>query len=97
MPPVWDKTMPRQNALTWPILELLDEELNETLEEPGAELEPEPIPTDALFMAECDVFLTRDGSDAFTLTLRRRGLVSEIRLTAGVDESGTPALVALVA
>ena len=85
----------RHSHLPWPILELIDQELDPPAPEPTAA--PEPIPADAVFMAECDVFLTRDGAGAFTLTLKHRGRVSEIKLTADIDASGAPSLFAFVA
>ena len=87
--------MARHHAPTWPILELLDYELNEPIEVTVPE--PDPVAADALFMAACDVFLTRDGTDTFTLTLKHRGQVSEIHLKAELDETGAPSLLALVA
>ena len=87
--------MPSRNPVTWPILEFLDSELGIQSQEPAPQCEP--VPADALFMAACDVFLTRDGADAFTLTLKHRGQVSEIKLTAGLDDSGLPSLLAFVA
>jgi hypothetical protein len=87
--------MSRHSALPWPVLELLDDELNEPIEVPAQAVAP--MPAEAVFMASCDVFLTRDGSDTFTLTLKHRGQVSEIRLRAALDESGAPSLLALVA
>ena len=86
-----------RSAVPWPIIELFDAELSAA---PAPEVEaapgPEAIPAEALFMAGCDVFLTREGADVFMLTLKHRGQVSEIRLRAGVDASGQPALLAFV-
>ena len=86
--------MSLRTPVSWPVIELLDEEL-----EPAPstiEPEPAPVPADAVFMASCDVFLTRDAADAFTLTLKHRGHVSEIRLTAGIDGCGALTLSAIV-
>lgn len=89
--------MSYRNAVAWPIIELFDAELGlDPQTEPEIATEPAPIPAEAVFMAGCDVFLTRDGADAFTLTLKQRGKVSEIRLRAGVDDEGLPLLVAVV-
>jgi hypothetical protein len=89
--------MVHRSSVSWPIIELFDEELGTPPPEPASEIAPQPVPADALFVAACDVFLTRDGTDAFTLTLKHRGQVSEIKLTAGLDESGLPSLLAVVA
>jgi len=89
--------MPRHNALVWPILELIDAELSDIFEEAAEPPQPIPVPADTLYMAGCDVFLTRDGASTFTLTLKHRGQVSEIRLLAELDETGAPSLLALVA
>jgi len=87
--------MSLRSPVAWPVLELLDQELGLAPNEP--EPEQEPLPADALFMASCDVFLTRDAADAFTLTLKHRGHVSEVRLTAAVDGCGALTLSAFVA
>ena len=87
-----------RSIVPWPIIELFDAELGLAPQpEPEAPAEPEPIPAEALFMAGCDVFLTREGTDVFMLTLKHRGQVSEIRLRAGLDARGQPALLAFVA
>jgi hypothetical protein len=86
--------MSSRTAVSWPILEFLDEELGV----PPPETEPvdETVAADALYMASCDVFLARDCSDRFTLTLKHRGQLTEVRLMAGVDDQGEPAIIALV-
>jgi hypothetical protein len=86
--------MSLRSPVAWPVLELLDQELGIASSEPAPETSP--LPADALFMASCDVFLTRDSPDCFTLTLKHRGHVSAIRLTAGIDENGEASLLALV-
>ncbi|MFZ1990535.1 MAG: hypothetical protein WAW96_12280 [Alphaproteobacteria bacterium] len=85
-----------RSIVPWPIIELFDAELGLAQPEPETQPEPEPIPAEALFMAGCDVFLTREGADVFMLTLKHRGQVSEIRLRAGLDSRGQPALLAFV-
>lgn len=87
--------MARPSHISWPILEFLDQELDEPMPEPPPA--DTPVAADVVFMAECDVFLTRDGAGTFTLTLKHHGKVSEIRLTAELDESGAPSLLAFVA
>ena len=96
--PVKDNAMSHhRNIIPWPIIELFDAELS-LPPQPEGEMpsEPEPVPAEALFMAGCDVFLTREGADVFMLTLKHRGQVSEIKLRAGLDASGQPALLAFV-
>jgi hypothetical protein len=86
-----------RSIVPWPIIELFDAELGLAPQsEPEVPAEPEPVPAEALFMAGCDVFLTREGADVFMLTLKHRGQVSEIRLRAGLDACGQPALLAFV-
>lgn len=86
-----------RNSLAWPIIELFDAELGLPQQnEPEIVAEPQLVPAEAVFMAGCDVFLTREGTDVFMLTLKHRGTVSEIRLRAGVDDRGQPSLVAVV-
>ena len=90
--------MSYRNTVSWPIIELFDAELGmPPSPEPEAPAAAVPIPAEALFMAGCDVFLTREGADVFMLTLKHRGQVSEIRLRAGVDDHGLPSLLAFVA
>ena len=87
-----------RSIVPWPIIELFDAELSVAPQpEPETQADPELVPAEALFMASCDVFLTREGADVFMLTLKHRGQVSEIRLRAGLDASGQPALLAFVA
>lgn len=89
--------MSYRNSLAWPIIELFDTELGLPEQSaPEIVVEPAPVPAEAVFMAGCDVFLTREGADVFMLTLKHRGTVSEIRLRAGVDDHGMPSLVAVV-
>jgi hypothetical protein len=88
--------MTLRSPVTWPILELFDAELGVPPPEPPEPAVTTAVAADALYMAGCDVFLTRDASDCFTLSLKYRGQVSEVKLTANVDEDGRPALVALV-
>jgi len=88
--------MAYRSTVTWPIIELFDAELG-LPPQPEVPAAPEPMPAEAVFMAGCDVFLTREGADVFTLTLKHRGQVSEIRLRAGVDDQGLPSLLAFVA
>ncbi len=89
--------MSYRHSVAWPIIELFDEELGLAQQsEHEIAAEPAPVSAETVFMAGCDVFLTRDGADAFTLTLKHRGKVSEIRLMAGVDDLGLPSLVAVV-
>ena len=88
--------MSHHRIVPWPIIELFDAELGLARPEPDIQPDPEPVPAEALFMAGCDVFLTREGADVFMLTLKHRGQVSEIRLTAGLDARGQPALLAFV-
>ena len=85
-----------RSTVSWPIIELFDAELSLPASEPEVPAEPEPVPAEALFMASCDVFLTREGADVFMLTLKHRGQISEIKLRAGLDASGQPALLAFV-
>ena len=86
-----------RSTVPWPVIELFDTELSLPQAEPEVPSEPAPVPAEALFVAACDVFLTREGADVFMLTLKHRGQVSEIRLRAGLDASGQPALLAFVA
>lgn len=83
-----------RTPVAWPVLDLIEEELHE----PAAPCRQSagPVDADAVYMADCEVFLARDGVDGFTLTLKTRGQVSAVKLTASVDPSGLPKLMALI-
>jgi hypothetical protein len=87
--------MPTRSPLAWPVLDLIEQELLDPAV-PCPCQTASPVDADALYMADCEVFLERDGADGFTLTLRTRGEVSEVKLTASVDPAGLPKLLALV-
>ena len=95
--PLGITNMSYRNSVAWPIIELFDSELGLPAQsEPERQFDSTPTAAEAVFMAGCDVFLTREGTDVYMLTLKHRGKVSEIKLTAGVDDRGRPSLIAEV-